>query len=127
LTSHETARAIADCALRKKAREIKILDLRNLSDVTDFFVICSCDSDTQVKAVADAVDDGMRELDARVWRKEGYAALQWVLLDFVNVVCHVFQPRVRSYYDLERLWGDAPSETVEDSDDLSGGSARAGR
>jgi ribosome-associated protein len=114
LESHQLARLAADLALTKKAVDIKILNLTGLSDVTNYFVICTGESDTQVKAIADAVIDGAREEDARVWRKEGFSNLQWVLLDFVDVVVHVFQPRVRSYYDIERLWGDAPAETVAD-------------
>lgn len=114
MTSLELARAAADIALSKKARDITILNLSVLSDVTDYFVVCTGDSDTHVKAIADAVDDGAREQDSRVWRREGYSNLQWVLLDFVDVVVHVFQQRVREYYDLERLWGDAEKEFVTD-------------
>jgi ribosome-associated protein len=116
LTSHELAHAAAQLALSKKARDVVILNLAGLSDVTDYFVVCTGDSDTHVKAIADAVDDGAREQDSRVWRREGYANLQWVLLDFVDVVVHVFQQRVREYYDLERLWGDAKIERVTDED-----------
>ncbi|MDH7514359.1 MAG: ribosome silencing factor [Bacteroidota bacterium] len=115
MTSRETARAIAECALVKRAGEVIILDLRNLSDVTDYFVICTGETDVQVKAIADAIDEGMRERGVHVWKTEGYGGLQWVLLDFVDVVCHVFQPRVRSYYNLEKLWGDAPVEYIEES------------
>ncbi|MBL0175051.1 MAG: ribosome silencing factor [Ignavibacteria bacterium] len=114
MTSKELARAIADLAIEKKAKDISILDLHTLSDVTDYFVVCTGDSDTHVKAIADAIDDGMRPEGARVWRSEGYNNLQWVLLDFVDVVVHVFQQKVRAYYDLERLWGDAKIEHVVD-------------
>jgi ribosome-associated protein len=114
LTSHELAQSAAQLALSKKAHDVSILNLSELSDVTDYFVVCTGDSDTHVKAIADAIDDGARELDSRVWRREGYANLQWVLLDFVDVVVHVFQRRVREYYDLERLWGDAKIERVTD-------------
>ena len=67
-----------------------------------------------MKAIADAIVEGTREQDAKVWRREGLANLQWVLLDYVDVVVHVFQPRVREYYDIERLWGDAPRSVVSD-------------
>lgn len=114
MTSQETAREIAQCALTKKAHEVVVLDLKNLSDVADYFVICSGDSDTQVKAIADAIDDGMRAQGVRVWKSEGYQNLQWVLLDFVDVVVHVFQKNIRSFYNLEKLWGDAVFEHVTD-------------
>ncbi len=112
MEAQQLAHLLADLSLTKKAQDVKILNLTGLSDVTNYFVICSGETDTQVKAIADAIVDGAREEDARVWRKEGLTSLQWVLLDFVDVVVHVFQPRVRSYYDIERLWGDAPAETI---------------
>jgi ribosome-associated protein len=115
LNAQELARHAAELALSKKGLDIRILNLAGLSDVADYFVICTGESDTQVKAIADAILEGTRESDVRVWRKEGMNNLQWVLLDFVDVVIHVFQPRVRAYYDIERLWGDAPAETVTDS------------
>ena len=115
MTSTECAQLVAGIALEKKAQNISILDLRNLTSVTDYFVICSAGSDTHVKAVADAVIEGMAEQDVRVWKKEGFQNLQWVLLDFVDVVVHVFQQRVREFYDLERLWGDAEISWIAES------------
>ncbi|MFA6233596.1 MAG: ribosome silencing factor [Bacteroidota bacterium] len=114
MESLELAELTAELALTKKAKDVVILDLRGLSDVTNFFVICTGESDTQVKAIADAIDDGAREQDARVWHREGLTNLQWALLDFVDVVVHIFQPKVREYYDIERLWGDAPRTIVKD-------------
>ena len=114
MTSHELARLCAELALSKKARDIDILDLREVSDMTDYFVICSGDSDTQVKAVTDAVTEGIKQRGQKVGRKEGYANLQWVLIDLFDVVIHVFQQRTREYYNLERLWGDAPVERIEE-------------
>ena len=112
MEAQELATITADLALGKKAKDVVILNLTGLSDVTNFFVICTGESDTQVKAIADAITDGVRDHDVKVWRKEGLDALQWVLLDFVDVVVHVFLPRVRQYYDIERLWGDAPLKRV---------------
>ena len=83
--------------------------------MTDFFVVCSADSDKQVKAVADAVVDGLEEEGVRVWHNEGVSQLRWVLLDYVDVVVHIFQRQVRDFYNLERLWGDAKIERVEDA------------
>jgi ribosome-associated protein len=114
LEAKELAQLTAELALGKKAKDIVILDLNGLSDVTNFFVICTGESDTQVKAIADAITEGTREQDSRVWRREGLTHLHWVLLDYVDVVVHVFQPKVRAYYDIERLWGDATRTVVTD-------------
>lgn len=114
VTSKERARRIAEAALAKKARDIVVLHVGPMSDVTDCFVLCTGDSDTHVKAIADAIVDDLHEQGERVWRKEGYAQQQWILLDYVDVVVHVFQAKVRAYYDLERLWADAERELVED-------------
>jgi ribosome-associated protein len=114
LTSKELAFSIANLALSKKAKDIQILNISSISDVTDFFVICSGDSDTHVKAIADLIDDGLRDIDVRVHRKEGFHALQWVLLDYFDVVVHVFQQRTRDYYQIERLWGDAETTIIRD-------------
>jgi ribosome-associated protein len=114
LTSKELAFSTATLAISKKANDIQILNISTISDVTDFFVICSGDSDTHVKAIADAIEDGLRELDVRVHRKEGFQALQWVLLDYFDVVVHIFQQRTRDYYQIERLWGDAETTLIRD-------------
>lgn len=99
-------------ALDKKAYDIKILDLRELSTVCDYFVICSVDADTQARAVADHVIDELRDAGIKAWHREGYSSLRWVLLDYVDVVVHIFQRDIREFYGLEELWGDAPSEDV---------------
>lgn len=114
MEAKELAELTAELAKTKKAQDIVILDLTGLSDVTNYFVICTGESDTQVKAIADAVEDGTREEGSKVWRKEGLDNLQWVLLDFVDVVVHIFLPKVRQYYEIERLWGDAPRTEVSD-------------
>ncbi len=114
MEAQELAKLTAELAVTKKAQDVVILDLSGLSDVTNFFVICSGESDTQVKAIADAIMDGTAEHDAKVWRKEGFDSLQWALLDFVDVVVHIFLPKVRRYYEIERLWGDAPQTRISD-------------
>ncbi len=100
--------------ISKKAHNVVILDLKKLTSAADYFVICSADSDTQVKAVADAVRKGMEESDEHVWHYEGYQALKWIVLDFVDVVAHIFYKEDRSFYNLERLWGDAKKIEVKD-------------
>ena len=91
------------------------MDLRKLTDMTDFFVICSADSDVQVKAVADAIAEGTDSIGISAWHSEGLTHRQWVLLDYVDVVVHVFHKEVRKFYALEKLWGDAKIEVIEDA------------
>lgn len=114
MTSRTLARTIADLALSKKASEVTIMDLKKLETVADFFVVCSADSDTQVKAIADAIENGTEEKGISPWHTEGLRALSWVVLDYVDVVVHVFHKEARSFYRLERLWGDAKVTVVGD-------------
>lgn len=111
--SAQLARQIAQIALEKKATEVRVLDLRNITSITDFFVICSGSVAQHVKAIVDAIDEQLRP-ENKPWHIEGYQNLTWVLMDYVDVVVHVFQPETRAYYNLERLWADAPVETFED-------------
>jgi ribosome-associated protein len=115
LTARTLAKRIADLMISKKAHNVVILDLKKITTAADYFVICSTDSDTQVKAVADAVREGMEESNERVWHYEGYQALKWVVLDYVDVVAHIFYKEDRSFYNLERLWGDAKKTEVKDA------------
>jgi ribosome-associated protein len=112
--SQELAREAARLTLTKRAEDVVILDLRELDGVCDFFVIATGHSEVQVKAIADAVEDGLRERGMRPWHSEGFEARRWVLLDYVDVVVHVFHARAREYYLLDKLWGDAAREVVAD-------------
>ncbi|MBN8583539.1 MAG: ribosome silencing factor [Ignavibacteria bacterium] len=105
---------LAELALTKKADDIKILDLRKITTIADFFVICTAHSEPQVKAVADAILEGAKKDGETVWHKEGTNMKSWVLLDFVDVVVHVFLKDTRSFYSLEKLWGDAEITEVTD-------------
>jgi len=111
----EIARLITRAALSKKAKDVTVLDLREHSEITDFFVICSGDSEVQVRAIADSVLETLRERGSAEWHVEGYVHGRWVLIDYVEVVTHIFLEEAREYYGLEDLWGDAPSERVEDA------------
>jgi ribosome-associated protein len=102
------AEAAAYWTLTKKGDEVVVLDLRGRSDVCDFFVICTGNSDVQARAIASAVREGLAQGGCDLTHVEGLPEARWVLLDYVEVVVHVFQPEVRQYYLLERLWGDAP-------------------
>jgi len=98
----------ARIAHQHNAEDVTVMDLRGLSAVTDFFVICSGTSQRQMQTVCDMVREHARKIDEPVYRVSGYATANWILLDFVNVVVHIFRPEYREYYDLELLWGDAP-------------------
>ena len=107
------ARLAADTADDKKARDVVILDLRGLSVIADYFVICSANSRTQVQAVADAVEEKLTLGGLVCKGMEGRDEARWVLIDFGDIVVHVFQDEERSFYGLERLWGDAPRVSIE--------------
>lgn len=91
------------------------MDLRKVTDMSDFFVVCSGASDIQVKAIADAIADGTEEVGVSPWHREGLTQSQWILLDYVDVVVHIFHTDMRKYYALEKLWGDAKIEVIEDT------------
>ncbi len=95
------------------------MGLQGISGVADYFVICTGTSETQIKALANATRESIKEkLGERPWQTEGFDHLQWVLLDYVDVVAHIFNEERRSFYDLERLWGDAAIESVPDDGDV---------
>jgi ribosome-associated protein len=114
LTARTVAKRIAEFMISKKAFDVVILDLKKLTSATDYFVICSADSDIQVKAIADSVQNEMEAVGEGVWHTEGYHALRWIVLDYVDVVAHVFHKEERSFYNLDRLWGDAKRTEIHD-------------
>jgi ribosome-associated protein len=98
----------------RKAEDLAVIDLRGIADFSDYFIVCTGAADTQVRALADAVIEGLKSEGHRPWQVEGYDTRKWILIDFVDVVVHIFQPEERQFYSLERLWGDAPIEHIED-------------
>lgn len=106
-------RSVAEAALERNARFPTILDLRGLSDVTDFFVIATGDSDTHARAISENILDRTREDGFRPVGVEGLNQGRWVLMDYVGLIVHVFLGEVREFYRLERLWGDAPLFELE--------------
>ena len=104
----EIAEISGALALSKKADDVVVLDLRTVSAAADYFVIVSGGTDVQVKAISDAVVEGLDKAGVSVWHVEGYGNRRWVLIDLIDVVVHVFHREARSFYGLERLWGDAP-------------------
>jgi ribosome-associated protein len=95
-------------ALDRKAYDLVVLELGNLSSIADYFVICSGRSDTQVQAIADAIEEHLGRQGTRPISVEGRAHAQWILMDYGDVVVHIFYVPVRGFYDLERLWVRAP-------------------
>jgi ribosome-associated protein len=114
MTSKTLADYISKKIIEKKGEDILILDLRKLTTVTDFFVICTGSSDLHSKAIADHVITEAWKKEQSAWHNEGYGNLNWVLIDFVDVVVHIFREDARKFYNLETLWGDAKVTEVKD-------------
>jgi ribosome-associated protein len=108
LNSLEAAQLCAQAADSKKASDILILDLRGLTYITDYFVICSGGNITQVGAIADGIGQTLAKAGIHPSHVEGDAEASWVLMDYGDVVVHIFDEQTRAYYSLEKLWGDAP-------------------
>jgi ribosome-associated protein len=108
-----TLRVAARAALDKRAVDLVLLDLKGLSSVADFFLVCSGTSAIQVDTIADAVQQALRAAGVRIRHREGTAESGWLLLDYGDLVVHVFLEATRAFYALERLWGDAPAVSVE--------------
>ena len=111
--THACVRRAARYALERKATEVTLLDLRDISSATDFFVIATGRSDVQVRAIAEHIVDSAKRDGARPEHIEGLDQGRWVLLDYIDYVVHVFHPAVRKFYRLESLWGDAVATVFE--------------
>ncbi|MEE2858390.1 MAG: ribosome silencing factor [Candidatus Neomarinimicrobiota bacterium] len=109
------AKQVAELMLEKKALNVKIIDVRKITTLTDFFIICTSESQPQTRAIADHIQQSMKKKDIYVWHVEGYEYLDWVLLDFINIVVHVFNTETREYYSLERLWADGKIISITDT------------
>lgn len=109
---------VVEAIISKKGLDVAVVNLDGVSDVADYFVVCTTESDLQSRAIVDAVkNDVHKACGERPWRMEGGDHRQWVLVDYVDVVVHVFDRESRSHYDLERLWGDATIERPVDGQD----------
>ena len=114
--SADTAARVRDAvaaAEDRKAVDLQVLHLQEVSDFTDFFLICSGTNERQVQAIADAIEETLRKGRVRPLHVEGYNRGQWVLLDYGDLVAHIFLEETRRFYALERLWGDAPDVTQQ--------------
>jgi len=113
MTPEELAGEIVELAADRKAIDIVQLDLRGMIGYTDYFVICSGRTERQTKAIHDAIYEGLKSAHRRLpQRVEGLPGARWILMDYLDVVVHVFVPETREYYRLEQLWGEAPTRAV---------------
>ena len=116
MESKELVDIVVEHIQAKKGYDIKIMNLTGLSAMADYFIICSADVGVHVKAIADEVDKKLRKDGIKCYHREGYNSLNWVLLDYFDVVLHVFKKESREFYNLEKLWGDAKITDIENLD-----------
>src|SRR3989440_11728573 len=113
MTPEQIAIAVAEYASDRKALDIVQLDLREVIGYTDYFVICTGRTDRQTKAIHDSIHEGMKSQHGILPRRvEGLPQARWILIDYLDVIVHVFTPETRAYYRLEQLWGEAPAQVV---------------
>jgi ribosome-associated protein len=112
LSAEEKAALINRIVADRKAMDVVVLDMRDASSITDYFLICSGGSERQVRAIADAIDEQLGSLGLASLGVEGYREGHWILMDYGDVIVHVFSEDTRDYYDLERLWANAPKIDV---------------
>lgn len=128
LNSTRLAELVAQLMSDKIAHEITIYDLREKSTITDYFVICTCNSDTHVQAVSDHIEHELSsQHNQNANGHEGYTNANWILLDYGDIVAHIFRAEVREHYDLDGLWGDAPHRTFSSDPEthtVAGGTPR---
>lgn len=103
---------IVEAIEEKKALDISIIDIHNITEIADYFVICSGTSTTHIKAIADEIDFKLGEIGLQSYHKEGYDTARWILLDYADVVIHVFHQEDRNFYNLERLWSDGEMTSI---------------
>ena len=113
-TSKKLAKQISNLILEKKALDIQIIDVGDITTLTDFFIICTSESEPQTKAITDHINENMKSIGFNSWHTEGYQNKDWVLIDFVNIVVHIFSKNARSFYEFERLWADGNIEYIKD-------------
>ena len=108
------AQRISELMLEKKAVDIIMIDVRKITTLTDFFVVCTSESGPQTRAITDHINKKMKEEGVKSWHIEGYEHLDWVLIDFVHIVVHIFSKEAREFYEFERLWADGKITHVKD-------------
>lgn len=120
MTNLEQVQLAAQAAADKKANAVTVLDVGDLLSITDHFLICSGSNDRQVRTIADEIVDRLRDREVRPIRREGEREGGWILIDYGPFVVHVFTDEVRAYYDLERLWKDAPRLDLVGAEEATG-------
>lgn len=113
--TEQLIKTITEAMLERKARDIVQLDVREVTTLANYFIICHGTSETQIAAIANHVDDQTRTVcGEKPWRREGLEGRKWIVLDYVDVVVHVFSEEYREYYDLEKMWSDAVRTEIRD-------------
>jgi len=118
LETEDAVMIAAHAASDKKAADLVVLDLRKVASFTEYFVICTGTSTRQVQAISDAVEEALRKNGKRPLHIEGYSSGEWILLDYGDFIAHVFGAASRRFYDLERLWRDAPRVEIKPTRDV---------
>lgn len=113
ITAREKMEWVVRAAEETKAEDVHVLDLEGLTLIADYFVICSGRSDVHIESIAERIEERLLERKVRLHHREGERGSRWVLLDFGDVVVHIFDEESRRYYDLEQLWGDAPTVDLD--------------
>lgn len=116
MTSTKLSELVVQGMLEKKAEDVVVMDLREIKNsVADYFVLCSGNSDTQMDAISDSVEDEVhKNVKQKPWKREGRDGKEWILIDYVDVVVHVFNKEKRAFYGLEELWGDAKVQRLNE-------------
>jgi len=110
INSREKAKLVSEAALNKKAEDTVIMDMRAVSNITDYFVIASAPSARRVQTIAEGIEEALRKKGVRHGHIEGKREALWILIDYGDVIAHIFHEKTREFYNLERLWHDAPKE-----------------
>ena len=113
MTSKELIKKIISLIQDKKGYDIKIIDLKGISSLTDYFIICSSDSDPQTRAIANHIKKDLSKLKIKPFQIEGLDYMDWILMDYFDIVVHVFKKDTRKFYDIERLWADAKIKIIK--------------
>ena len=124
LSAEEKTAISMQAAADKKAMDVIVLDMREASSITDYFLLCAGGSERQVQAIADAIDEQMSRHGVASLGVEGYREARWILMDYGDVVVHVFSPDTREFYDLERLWSNAPQVEISGASVANGARLR---
>lgn len=114
MNKQEVLKTVVEACQNRLAEDCVVLDMENITPIADYFVICEASNERQVQAIARAVKEAMDKLGLHIKKMEGFDQGRWILLDFDYVICHVFHKEERDFYNLERLWGDAPIVAIEE-------------